>query len=64
MDIGKKIRSYIPSNKQSVLKAYIDKPVCFGIRPEHISLSLNCREMNTVTGELSIIENMGSEKYL
>ena len=64
IDIAKNIRLYIPENKQSVLKAYIDKPVCFGIRPEHISLSLNCKEMNTVTGALSIIENMGSEKYL
>ncbi|EFC7270032.1 sn-glycerol-3-phosphate ABC transporter ATP-binding protein UgpC, partial [Escherichia coli] len=61
IDIAKNIRLYIPENKQSVLKAYIDKPVCFGIRPEHISLSLNCKEMNTVTGALSIIENMGSE---
>ncbi|OJL68639.1 sugar ABC transporter ATP-binding protein, partial [Escherichia coli] len=64
IDIAKNIRLYIPENKQSVLKAYIDKPVCFGIRPEHISLSVNCKEMNTVTGALSIIENMGSEKYL
>ncbi len=61
IDIAKNIRLYIPENKQSVLKAYIDKPVCFGIRPEHISLSLKCKEMNTVTGALSIIENMGSE---
>ncbi|HFM3282812.1 TPA: ABC transporter ATP-binding protein, partial [Escherichia coli] len=43
IDIAKNIRLYIPENKQSVLKAYIDKPVCFGIRPEHISLSLNCK---------------------
>ncbi|MGC6728149.1 sugar ABC transporter ATP-binding protein, partial [Escherichia coli] len=42
IDIAKNIRLYIPENKQSVLKAYIDKPVCFGIRPEHISLSVNC----------------------
>ncbi|EEZ5264406.1 ATP-binding cassette domain-containing protein, partial [Escherichia coli] len=34
IDIAKNIRLYIPENKQSVLKAYIDKPVCFGIRPE------------------------------
>ncbi|WP_432422876.1 ABC transporter ATP-binding protein [Shigella dysenteriae] len=64
IDIAQNIRLYIPENKQSVLKAYIDKPVCFGIRPEHISLSVNCKEINTVTGALSIIENMGSEKYL
>ncbi len=29
IDIAKNIRLYIPENKQSVLKAYIDKPVCF-----------------------------------
>lgn len=54
----------IPEAKQGLLQPYINKPVCFGIRPEHIALANDSDPSNTVPGVLTVVENMGNEKYL
>ena len=54
----------IPEGKQALLHSYINKPVCFGIRPEHIVLADDSDFCNIVTGVLTVVENMGNEKYL
>ncbi|MGL6259266.1 ABC transporter ATP-binding protein [Vibrio sp. WXL210] len=57
-------RLYIPIEKQKGLTNHIDKKVCFGIRPESIKLAGEDDEFNTVEGKLTVVENMGNEKYL
>ncbi|MGF1739965.1 sn-glycerol-3-phosphate ABC transporter ATP-binding protein UgpC [Vibrio profundum] len=54
----------IPENKTHGLKQSIDTKVCFGIRPEHITLAKNSTDLNVIEGKLSVVENMGNEKYL
>jgi multiple sugar transport system ATP-binding protein len=55
---------FIPENKQQVLQNHINKAVVFGIRPEHISLAEDDDALNAFEGELTVVENMGNEKYL
>ena len=39
--------------------------ICFGVRPEHIDLVDDHAEAeNTCSGLLTVVENMGNEKYL
>ncbi len=64
VEIAPGIRMFIPKDKQVALSEYIDKPVCFGIRPEHIGLASDSDNINTVEGVLTVVENMGNEKYL
>lgn len=64
VEIAPGIRMFIPTDKQAALSGYIDKPVCFGIRPEHIGLASDSDSINTVEGVLTVVENMGNEKYL
>lgn len=64
VEIAPEVRMFIPKQKQTSLQEHINKPVCFGIRPEHISLASDSDNFNTFDGELTVIENMGNEKYL
>ncbi|WP_375749340.1 ABC transporter ATP-binding protein [Vibrio sp. HN007] len=64
VDITHSARMLIPEAKQEALKGHIDKPVVLGIRPEHVSLASANEELNTFEGELTVVENMGNEKYL
>ncbi|MCG6234488.1 ABC transporter ATP-binding protein [Vibrio furnissii] len=64
IDIANDIRILIPLEKQQALWRYINKPVCFGIRPEHINIATTNDALNVVTGQLTVVENMGNEKYL
>ncbi|NAW98436.1 MULTISPECIES: ABC transporter ATP-binding protein [unclassified Vibrio] len=64
IDIAANVRMFIPHEKQIALQQYINKPVCFGIRPEHIHLAAEHDTINTVEGTLTVVENMGNEKYL
>nr|WP_086940601.1 sn-glycerol-3-phosphate ABC transporter ATP-binding protein UgpC [Thaumasiovibrio occultus] len=57
-------RLHIPVEKQQSLANHINKKVCFGIRPEHISLANEGDKINTIEGKLTVVENMGNEKYL
>ncbi|TKF21502.1 sn-glycerol-3-phosphate ABC transporter ATP-binding protein UgpC [Vibrio genomosp. F6] len=57
-------RIMIPIDKQEKLTHYIDKPVCLGIRPEHISLAQDDEFINVHPGKLTVVENLGNEKYL
>ncbi len=54
----------IPEGKQIMLHSYINKPVYFGIRPEHVALANGNDFCNVVMGVLTVVENMGNEKYL
>ena len=54
----------IPEGKQALLHSYINKPVYFGIRPEHVALANDNDFCNVVMGVLTVVENMGNEKYL
>ncbi|MCQ0900378.1 ABC transporter ATP-binding protein [Klebsiella pneumoniae] len=62
IDFGKQVR--IPFEKQMNLLAQINKPVCFGIRPEHIMFASVEDKENILHGVLTNIENMGNEKNL
>lgn len=64
IEIAPGVKCFIPKNRQDALWAYIDRPVFFGIRPEHIALAGCGDSFNTVEGVLTIVENMGNEKYL
>ncbi|MDD9643955.1 ABC transporter ATP-binding protein [Klebsiella michiganensis] len=64
VEIAPGIEILIPHSKQMLLESYINKPVCFGIRPEHISLASDDDDLNTFEGVLTVVENMGSEKFL
>ena len=64
VEIAPGVEILIPHSKQMLLEGYINKPVCFGIRPEHISLASDDDDLNTFEGVLTVVENMGSEKFL
>ncbi|MEZ9564109.1 ABC transporter ATP-binding protein [Vibrio artabrorum] len=64
VEIAPSSRIRIPKVMQAELEQYVDNPVCFGIRPEHISLAQEGESLNTFEGKLSIVENLGNEKYL
>jgi cyclodextrin ABC transporter ATP-binding protein len=64
IDITNDVRILIPLEKQQALREHIDKPVCFGIRPEHINIAATDDSINVVTGILTVVENMGNEKYI
>lgn len=64
VEIAPGVEILIPHSKQVLLECYINKPVCFGIRPEHISLASDDDDLNTFEGVLTVVENMGSEKFL
>lgn len=64
IEIGSGIRMFIPVEKQEALREYVDKPVCFGIRPEHIGVADAGDTINAFEGVLTVVENMGNEKYL
>ena len=44
------------------LEKYIDKKIILGIRPEHIENKIY--NENTISGKISIIENMGNEQFI
>ncbi|WCE30857.1 ABC transporter ATP-binding protein [Vibrio sp. SCSIO 43137] len=54
----------LPYEKQDKLSGHIDKTVYLGIRPEHISLAEENEEINVHSGKLTVVENLGNEKYL
>ncbi len=64
IELAPGVKCFIPEAKQSRLQNHVNKPVYFGIRPEHISLAVDGDVFNTVDGVLSMVENMGNEKYL
>ncbi len=64
IEIGSGIRMFIPVEKQKALREFVDKPVCFGIRPEHIGVADAGDTINAFEGVLTVVENMGNEKYL
>lgn len=64
VEIAPSARILIPKAMQAELDQYVDNPVCFGIRPEHISLAQEGETLNTFEGKLSVVENLGNEKYL
>ncbi|CAM2823354.1 ABC transporter ATP-binding protein [Vibrio rarus] len=64
VEIAPSARILIPKAIQAELEQYVDNPVCFGIRPEHISLAQENETLNTFEGKLSVVENLGNEKYL
>lgn len=64
VEIAPGVEILIPHSKQVLLEGYINKPVCFGIRPEHISLASDDDDLNTFEGVLTVVENMGNEKFL
>ncbi|HCI5764072.1 TPA: sn-glycerol-3-phosphate ABC transporter ATP-binding protein UgpC [Klebsiella quasipneumoniae subsp. quasipneumoniae] len=64
VEIAPGVEILIPHSKQVLLEGYINKPVCFGIRPEHIFLASDDDDLNTFEGVLTVVENMGSEKFL
>ncbi|ENM3850105.1 sn-glycerol-3-phosphate ABC transporter ATP-binding protein UgpC [Vibrio cholerae] len=64
IEISNGIRMFIPVEKQKALREYINKPVCFGIRPEHICVAEPGDTINAFEGILTVVENMGNEKYL
>ncbi|MDE1243535.1 ABC transporter ATP-binding protein [Vibrio aestuarianus] len=64
VEIAPSARILIPKAMQAELEQYVNNPVCFGIRPEHISLAHEGETLNTFEGQLSVVENLGNEKYL
>ncbi|MDE1231153.1 ABC transporter ATP-binding protein [Vibrio aestuarianus] len=64
VEIAQSARILIPKAMQAELDQYVNNPVCFGIRPEHISLAHEGETLNTFEGQLSVVENLGNEKYL
>ncbi|MDE1324942.1 sn-glycerol-3-phosphate ABC transporter ATP-binding protein UgpC [Vibrio aestuarianus] len=64
VEIAPSARILIPKAMQAELEQYVNNPVCFGIRPEHISLAYEDETLNTFEGQLSVVENLGNEKYL
>ncbi len=64
VDIAPEVRMFIPQEKQASLQGHVDEPVCFGIRPEHITLATEEDELNAFEGVLTVVENMGNEKFL
>ncbi|CAH8189373.1 sn-glycerol-3-phosphate ABC transporter ATP-binding protein UgpC [Vibrio aestuarianus] len=64
VEIAPSARILIPKAMQAELDQYVNNPVCFGIRPEHISLAHEGETLNTFEGQLSVVENLGNEKYL
>ncbi|WP_422447546.1 MULTISPECIES: ABC transporter ATP-binding protein [unclassified Endozoicomonas] len=64
VELAPGVKCFIPRAKQVLLQEQIDQAVYFGIRPEHISLANDSDAVNTVEGMLTVVENMGNEKYL
>lgn len=64
VELAPDVKCFIPKAKQTLLQDQVDKPVYFGIRPEHIALATDSDRFNTVEGVLTVVENMGNEKYL
>lgn len=64
VEIAPSARILIPKAMQAELEQYVNNPVSFGIRPEHISLAHEGETLNTFEGQLSVVENLGNEKYL
>ena len=52
----------LPEAKAAVAKAYAGKKVWFGIRPENINVTGT--NGSTITGEVSVVEQMGNEVYI
>lgn len=63
-ELAPDVKVILPNNKQEKLRGSIDKPVYMGIRPEHISLACEGEEFNVHDGTLTVVENLGNEKYL
>jgi multiple sugar transport system ATP-binding protein len=57
-------RVIIPEGKTAQLNDHVDTKVYFGIRPEHIDIANSPSDLNVIEGKLSVVENMGNEKYL
>lgn len=64
VELADSARIMIPKEKQARLMEHINKPVCLGIRPEHITLAKGDEHINVHEGKLTIVENLGNEKYL
>ncbi|MET4696190.1 ABC transporter ATP-binding protein [Endozoicomonas lisbonensis] len=55
----------LPQEMQEKISGYARQKICFGIRPEHIDLVTEQDSTeNTCEGLLTVVENMGNEKYL
>ena len=55
----------LPETIQPAIAKSDSDSICFGIRPEHIDLLEDDAEAeNTCSGVLTVVENMGNEKYL
>jgi multiple sugar transport system ATP-binding protein len=52
----------IPKYWQNVLKPYIDKPVCLGVRPEHIKIGR--AKGSKITALVEVVEPMGNEMFV
>lgn len=63
-ELAENVHVLLPDSKQQKLQNHIDKEVFLGIRPEHIGLAQQNEEINVYTGQLTVIENLGNEKYL
>ena len=49
----------LPDDKASKVREYIGKKIWFGIRPENIAI-----QNGGVSGEVTVVEEMGNEKYI
>ena len=62
VELATGIKCFVEKEKQTLLNDHVNKSVYFGIRPEHITLAAKAHD--TIEGELTVVENMGNEKYL
>lgn len=54
----------LPAEIQAKLTDKSDQPVCLGLRPENIELASDKDQENSFEGKLTVVENMGNEKFL
>jgi multiple sugar transport system ATP-binding protein len=62
-----RMKLMIPENYFSSLEAYVDKPVCLGIRPENIDYRIRAKQPLSgadVKATVEVVEPMGNEVYL
>lgn len=64
VDLGTDKLIALPARFAGKLDQYVDQKVCFGLRPEHISIQEGDGIANALPARISVIENMGNEKYV
>ncbi|AUH00931.1 ABC transporter ATP-binding protein [Prodigiosinella confusarubida] len=65
--IGLKVGHYpllLNQSQQSKVQDYVGKEICFGIRPEYVTVSETPFETSHSQGELVRVENMGHEFFM